>query len=323
VNKTFSSSSILLILLAVMGVAVGQIDYDESNWGKEIGRDDYYSRFDLNRYTKGDVETAKAKFLRIKEEKAEDEWVGTYRRDTMLGRAEIAWHPQHGFVYTYIYHTLACLDYGGVKSFGDTVNFLPARRITSNWKRFIEAEQVKVKFGERHLLVPKDRMAEFALLAVGRDVQTGRRLKEIYTEEGFFWENIEDAAKPIAEIPTFPRRYAHLIRKPIKLRVQAFGQRRIKRESGDGWSREEHSFRLRLSGGRKQGVRVGTRFWVDDLEEWMEVTSIATNYSFAELTRPFIDGREYCSRVENYNQIEFQCREAKTGMLARTKTEYF
>jgi len=160
-------------------------------------------------------------------------------------------------------------------------------------------------------------------VAVGRDVQTARRQKEIYAEEGFFWENIEDRDKPIAEIPTFPRRYDHLIRKPIKLRVQAVGQRRIKRESGDGWSREDHSFRLRLSGGRNQGVRVGTRFWVDNLEEWMEVTSVATNYSFAELTRPFIDGREYCSRVENYTQIEFQCREAKTGMLVRTKTEYF
>jgi len=38
VNKAFGLSSILLIFIAMIGVAVGQIDYQESNWGKEIGR---------------------------------------------------------------------------------------------------------------------------------------------------------------------------------------------------------------------------------------------------------------------------------------------
>lgn len=311
-----------LWFLTCSAAVLGQINFEESNWSKEIGRhDDWYSRFDLKRYTKEDVEKAKAKFLKIASEKSNDEWTGSYRRETMLGSAEITWHPNSGYVYTYVYHTLAGLGFGRVKSTGDSVSFVSERPGIKHPS--FESELIRVKLGERHLLVPKERMTEFAIWAAGREVPTGRRAKEIYTEDGFFWEKIDDSNKDIADILTLPAGYSHLIRKPIKLKVLAVGQRRIKRESGDGWSSEEHSFQLRLSGGRKHGVRVGMRFWVDELEEWTEITSVMASHSFAQLSRPFIDGREYCDRYANYGVTEFPCRGLRIGMSARTRIDYF
>lgn len=298
----------------------------ESNWYKEIGKhDDYYSRFDFSRYTKSDVENAKAKYLRIASAPTNDEWAGTYRRQTMLGSAEITWDRKNGFVYSYVYHTLANIDYGSAKTTGDSVSFVSEKPTVRKGKRFFEGDHIGVKFGEKHLLVPKSRLSDFAIWAVGREVPTGRRTKEIYTEEGFFWEKVEDEDKKIADVPTYPDGYAHLIRKPIQSRVLSVGKLRIKREKSADWgtTSEDHLVTLKLSGGQRQRVRVGMRFWVDDLEEWIEIILVSANHSLAELSRPFIDGKEYCDRYENFSQIEFPCRNPKVGMSARTKTDYF
>ena len=317
---------ISLALFFLCFVAAAQISFEESNWYKEIGRyDDYYSRFDLTRYTKADVEAAKSKYLKIASAKSNDEWTGAYRRETMLGSAEITWGGQNGFVYTYVYHTLANLDYGSVKAVGSSIAFVPERKLDGNRKRFFEGKHIQVKFGERHLLVPEDRMAEFAIWAVGREVPTGRRMKEIYTEEGFFWEKIDDNEKAIANVPTFPSAYAHLIRQSIPSKVLSVGRLRIKREKSADWgtTSEDHFRTLILSSGRRHGVKVGMRFWIDDLEEWVEIVYVSANRSRAELLRPFIKDREYCGKYENNGVTEFQCRDPKVRMAARTRPEYF
>lgn len=321
----------LLRLFLLLGVIIslgefssGQQFDQDSNWYKEIGKhDDYYSRFDFSRYTEEDVITAKTKYLKISSQ-AGDEWTGSYRRATMLGHAELTWDHQNGFVYTHIYHTLANLDYGSVQVGRDLVSFIPERE-TLKSKRFVEGAHIKVKFGERHLLVPKNRIAEFALWAVGREVPSDLREREIYTEEGFFWEKEDDANKELSDIPVFPQDYSHLIRKPITSKVLSVGRLRIKRESSNegAATSEDHIRALNLSAGSKHGVRIGMRFWVDDLEEWVEVVSVSPERSKAMLTRSFIDGREYCDSYENYRVTEFPCREPKRGMVARTRLDYF
>lgn len=317
---------IVTISLFVSFFCAAQTINEESNWYKEIGKhDDYYSRFDFSRYTKSDVEKAKAKYLQIAATPTKDEWTGSYRRQTMLGSAEITWDRQNGFVYSYVYHTLANIDYGSAMSTGDSVSFASEKPTVWKGKRFFDEEHIRVRFGEKHLLVPKSRLSDFAIWAVGREVPTGRRKKEIYTEEGFFWEKVEDEHKKIADVPTYPDGYAHLIQKPIQSRVLSVGKLRIKREKSADWgtTSEDHLVTLKLSGGQRQRVRTGMRFWIDDLEEWIEIISVSANHSVAELSRPFIDGKEYCDRYENFSQIEFPCRSPKVGMSARTKTDYF
>ena len=306
---------------------IAQTIDDESNWYKEIGkRNDPYSSFDFTRYTKSDIEKAKAKYLRIAATTTDDEWAGTYRWQRMLGITELTWDLKNGFVYTHAYHTLASVDYGSTISTTDSVAFVSEKPTVRKGKYFLEGEHIRVKLGEKHLLVPESRLSDFAIWAVGREVPTGRREKEIVAEEGFFWEKVEDEDRKIADVPTFPDRYAHLIQKPIRSRILSVGKLRIKREKSADWgtTSEDHLVTLRLSTGQRQGVRVGMRFWVDELEEWIVIRSVLAKQSLAELSRSFIDGKEYCERYEKFGRtVEFPCRKPKIGMSARTRVDYF
>lgn len=318
---------LIAILLLAFGVgANGQVFDDESNWFKEIGRgDDFYSRFDFTRYTPKDVQLAKDRYLKIASGVTNDEWAGSYARQTMLGRAEILWDGQNGFVYSYVYHTLANLDYGSVKSVDDSITFVSKRVLTGKQVRFFEGDHIKVKFGERHLLVPKSRLTDFAIWAVGREVPTGRRAKEIYTEEGFFWEKVDNGDKQVADVPEFPPRYSHLVKKPIQSKILSVGKLKIKREKSKDWGTEsEERWRvITIAKGRSDGVRVGMTFWVDELEERIEIVSVGTSESIARLTWIVIDGDEFCRNDEVPDGERFPCRMPKVGMKVRTKTQYF
>jgi len=240
-----------------------------------------------------------------------------------LGSSEITWEQKVGFVYAYVYHTLANIDYGRVTADSDSVKFASERPLVG--KRFFEVDHIKVKFGEKHLLVPKSRLTDFAILAVGREVPTGRRAKEIYTEEGFFWEKVDDGDKQIADVPEFPPPYAHLVKKPIQSKILSVGKLKIKREKSKDWGTEsEERWRvITFAKGRSDGVRVGMTFWVDELEERIEIVSVGTSKSIARLTRIVIDGDEFCRNDEVKDGERFPCRMPRVGMKVRTKTQYF
>lgn len=314
---------IAILLLLFSSFSVGQTIDEESNWYKEIGRyDDPYSRFDFKSYTKAELETAKSRYLSISSAKPADEWEGSYSIGTFLGHGEITWNRQNGFVYHYVYHTLASLDFGSATVRGDSVLFR-SERTKGGTKRFFEVEYIKVMFGDRHLLLPKARLRDFAKVAAGRDIESESNVDD--SGNSYFWEMVADEKKPISEVPIYPKRYAHWIRKPIDTKLQAVGSRKMRKEkSADGAViYEEYVRLLTFSSGTKQGLRIGMRFWIDELEEWAEIVSVRSTRSVAELSRPFIDGKEYCDRYENYSQIAFPCRDPKIGMRSRTKTEYF
>jgi hypothetical protein len=317
---------IVLLHLLIAGVSSGQGPDEESNWYKEIGRgDDPYSGFDYRKYTKDDIAKAKSKYLQIASERSNDDWAGSYSTSSMLGRAEIIWDKNNGFVYHFVYHTLASIDYGKVVTRGDSVWFASERFGTKDLKRSYEAEHIRVKLGQRHLLVPENRLKDFAILVAGLEVPHGRRKKEIEHEESFFWEKVEDEDKEVADVPTYPSRYAHLVQNPVRSQVLAVGKLRVKRKNSTMWATtsEDHMRSLTLSRGQRHGVKVGMRFWLDDLQEWVEVVSVRANRSVAELLRPFIKGKEYCDSYDKGKVTQFPCRDPGVGMQARTKTDYF
>src|SRR5687768_4861280 len=156
----------LLIVMQVLlaHVALGQELDEDSSWSKEIGRGyDYYSRFDFTRYSKSEIQIAKRKYLQIKSALYRDDWEGEYTRETMLGRAHLIWSRDHGFVYDYVYRTLANVEYGRVVLRGDSVFLVSERYPVEKQMRFPEDELIRVKFGERHLMVARSELNDFAL----------------------------------------------------------------------------------------------------------------------------------------------------------------
>jgi hypothetical protein len=297
----------------------GQIDFDQSNWLKEIGRrDNVYSRFDLTRYTKSDVENAKAKYFRITSVQPVDEWEGRYDRGSILGTMELIWNSRDGFVYFYVYHTLGGLNFGQVRTNGTAVSFTNEGGSKSTWLK--EGDFVKVMFGERHLLVPRSRLGEFAEFAAGLNLE--RSLDEPVYDD-YFYEKSDDSKKPIAEVPDYPKAYRHLLRKPIRATVISVGRLEKKRETTESdMTSPEHVRLLSLSKGAAAGVKVGMTFWIDELEERVEIISVSPSRSTARLLRHVFDGVEQC---QNYEDLpgEFECREPKAGMRARTRTQHF
>ncbi len=323
-SRALGNLLLLFVYFLFAGTAICQEIDEEGNWFKEIGKgDDYYTRFDFRRYTKEDVIEARDRYLKIASTPPLDPWAGSYYRQTMLGGSQIMWNPQDGFVYTYIYHMLRSVDYGRVIDSVDSVQFISER--LNKGHSSVQIGYIRVKLGARHMLVPKDRLTDFAVWAAGREVPTGRRAKEISSEEGFFWEKVEDANKPIADVPTFPLSYAHLTRKPITTKVRSISGLRVTTEkSMDGtFTSKNHLRTVSLAGGRTNGIKVGMRFWIDDLEEWVEIVSVSSRTSKALLERPFIDDQECCSNYERGKISEFPCREPKPGMAARTRNDYF
>lgn len=312
------------LLLAVP--TYGQALDPESNWYKETGRQvDHYSRFDFSRYSASDIQSAKHKYLQILSGPLQDDWSGSYSRPTLLGRAELTW-SDHGFVYAYIYHTLANIDYGRALPRSDSVSLVSEKWPGGKPNAFLEGEHIKVKFGERHLLVPKSKLDEFAIFAAGLDVPDRAGKNAIsYTEYGGVWEKVGDEDKNIADVPTYPAKYASLIRKAIQAKVLSVGRLVIIKKTSRNFALMEgdHVRLLILSGGSRNGVKVGMTFWADQLEERVEIVSAGRTRSVARLVRSFIDGKEFCRNDDDPNGEAFPCREPKIGMRTRTKTRYF
>ena len=317
---------IVLLSIAFCHPATAQSLDEDSNWYKEIGRGDYYySHFDFTRYSKKEIQSAKSKYLQIMADPLQDEWAGSYTRETVLGRANLTW-SQRGFVYDYIYHTLANIEYGRVVLRGDSVFLVSERSPVGKRMRFPEGELIRVKFGERHLMVPQSELNDFALAAAGRGIPARVSNEAVYTEDGAVWEKVDDHNKSLAGGLTLPARYAHLVRQPIETKLLSSGKLRIVRKTSSNFAlmSGDRVRLLTLSSGSRNGVRVGMSFWIDALEERVEILSVGPTRSVARLVRRFIDGKEFCRNDEGPDLTEpFPCREPKVGMRVRTKTAYF
>ena len=309
--------SILILLTFISLTAVnGQSFNEDSNWFKEIGRyDDYYSRFDFRRYTESDVIKAKAKYLEIESDKNLDEWEGLYHKEAMLGHDELMWNALSGYVKTYTYHTLSSLDYGTAERIGLTISL---RSIKSG--KLGKAEELCfVKFGNTHFLVPQKSLSYFAEEAAGLFVD------KTYDENKYYWVKFSERDEKVFGVPVFPKEFGHLVRQPISVIAEHFSKPKLhKQKSLDGtvaW--EENRYVVTLSAGRNKGIRIGMSFYIDDLEERVEVTRVYENKSIAVLTRSVESDKETCMKYVQNDQVEFACRPTRARIAARTLSEVF
>ncbi len=312
-----------IVLFCTVGMTVFSQTIDrESNWSKETGRaDDWYTHFDLRRYTLDDVSTAKTRFLEIEGDKTLNEWEGLYYNEQMLGRGELMWSVKSGFVKAYTYHTLASLDYGKI----DRHNL---RIVLKSEKRSRVERLCLVKFGNTHFLVPVESLRSFAEEAAGLSIRTAESAED--EENKYYWVKSSDMDSPVFGLPVFPNEFKQLIRQPIVVVAERFSLPKLKKEmSADGavaW--EEKRYLLTLSGGRNKGIRKGRSFYIDDLEERVDVVSVGRTRATALLLRSVESNQEICFKYEKtpsgtYDQVRFVCRPTKSGLPARTLSETF
>lgn len=307
---------ILLILFTVSQICLGQeVDFDR-NWSKDTkGIDDWHSRYDYRNYTKEDVEKAINRFQLIQANSANnDEWEGIYGSGVELGMSEFQWNSTGGFVKFYIYHTLGSLDFGRVINTPDSVTLISEKAITSKPKSIFITNLIKVKYGDNHYLVPETRLKDFAERAVGLSVSLG--------DWGYYLYKSNGVDNELYGLPVLPKKYRHLLRSPINTKITKIGKHIIhqkKRDDGTVTSEDIYRF-VTLGAGKDKRVKVGMNFYVDDLNEWIEITEVSQNRSIGKIQRDFDgDGNENCREIEGGSGIGTPCKDIKIGMKARTK----
>ncbi len=310
--------NIAIILAFSFSICLGQEIDPDSNWFREIkGIDDVYTRFDLNRYTINDVEKAKNKYLQIEQTGHSNIWEGIYTRGTETGDARLHWNSTDGFVYFYVYHTLGSLDYGSMIDTGDSIKMTSEKEPDTKSRPGSSYNLIKVKFGNKHFLVPENRLKDFLERAVGLNTELG--------DFTYYWYKVDEVDNTVSGFPVVPKRYVHLVRQPINTQVSKIGKRIVHQNKFDDRTvnyEEIHRYVI-LGSGKKSRIKPGMNFFVDELGEWVEITKVQSNRSIGRLRRGLDeDNKEICRNMERGQGDTVLCKDVKVGMKAGTKTSY-
>lgn len=302
-----------LILIVSFQICFGQeVDF-EGNWFREIrGVDDYFSSYDFKFYTKEDVVKAKGRFYLIKQTPFKNEWEGIYTHGAMTGMAELHWSSAGGFVYFDVYHTLRRLDFGGAIDKTDAVNLMSEKSASSRKSSF-STNLIKVKFGDRHFLVPENRLADFAERTVG--------LSTDLEDYEYYLDKLDEAENEVFGLPILPKKYEKFLRFPIETKIIAIGKRQIYQgKFPDGTVNYEEIYRFVILGaGKNKNIKVGMNFYVANLGEWIEITEVSANKSIGKFRRGLDeDNQEQCLDSEHGQGQTIDCKEIKIGMKAKT-----
>jgi hypothetical protein len=319
-DKEMNLPRILLIAILLLSSSylTGQSTDDENNWYKETNRgDNWYTKFDFHRYTKDDIQTAKTKYLQIVARQDLDEWEGTYYQHVMLGHTELTWSRDDGFVEARTYHTLAGLNYGRTTNNFESVRFYSEKPTKPSTKTQHE-EFIKVKFGNAHFLIPQQYLRNFAERAAG--------LTSVSEENEYYWIKSSDENKKIFVLPKYPKRFHHLIRKPIRTRLVSIGKpilRRDKFVTGEVYAKY-HDRLIAFDAGSTRGVRINMVFFSDDLDERIQIVRVSKTRSFGILSRSLsMSNKEICWVDDSLREKERPCVPLISGVVARTLSQEF
>ncbi len=305
---------IIIFTFLLSLVAFGQEIDPNGNWYKEIkGVDDYYSHYDFKQYSISDVVNAKRQFELIRKNRGNNEWEGIYQAGTILGTAELEWNTEGGFIYHYVYHTLARLDFGKIRNKLDSVTLISLS--TSKKKSYFSTKLVKVKFLNGHYLVPEKRLKDFAERAVGLSTDLEDWRYYLYKP------NEPKVSGKRQLLPKLPNKYKHLLQLPIKTKIIEVGRRIIHKDTFDDGTvnyEEIHCF-VTLGKGKSEKIRKGMNFFVKDLGEWIEVVKVLPKSSVGKIRRGFYNKKEACYNMELGQGLTIPCKMPKSGMKVETK----
>jgi len=181
--------------------------------------------------------------------------------------------PRSGFVFTW--HGclgLYDLNYGKVEETGGRVKLV--FRFPNDQKGFqgIASELIPVLWGERHYLIPPDRVVDFTnAINAGFEPRSGLH--------GRFLLNGGDELKPVRAKPNIPSQYsAYLLERPIEAEISSVKESRVEDS--------ERITNVVLNVGTAQGVKAGMEFWVHAPERLYgnaQITDVGSTQSIATL----------------------------------------
>lgn len=308
---------VFLTILFSSQIYLGQELEGERNWYKDTkGIDDYYSKYRYKFYTRDDVEKAIKKYYLIQEYSFNNnEWEGVYTTGTMLGHMELRWNAAGGFVISNLYHSLDGLDFGSAKDKTDSVKLTSEKSSKIKRKSIFSTNLIKVKYGDKHFLVPEKRLRDFAKRAVG--------LSSDLQDYGYYLYKIDEIDNKIYGLPEFPKKYRHFLRLPIETQITNVGKRIIHQNKFDDGrvNYEVVYLYVTLGAGKNEKVRVGMHFFVEELNEWIEIIKVNSVRSFGRIKRDFFNetGKETCREMELGQGIGTPCLKIKVGMKVATK----
>lgn len=273
---------------------------------------DYALCYEYKNYSKEDVAGAQLKFGKIKAdiEAKSDEWTGKYI--AMFGgevnRVGLIYSPQNGYVRYNVYTcrpTLRSVSYGDVSDEPTVLWTKPVYSLNTRRKTADPTKYIKVKWGEKHLLVEESDLKGFLNKIVGLNLPTvdedGTTIMDWYD----VWEKEEDNEKTVTGLPVLPPEYVKLLPRPIEAKIIAVSKRIVKKieDEYNDEPRYESHVPVTINVGAEQGVKVGMTFRIISQDEQFEITRVERKKAFGVIKRDLDEnGREtfYDSESETY-----------------------
>ena len=270
----------------------------------------------MKSFSLDDVARGKVRLKSVRQFAPRDEWEGTYYANTGIGDNKFIWNPQGGFFSFYFYHTLKALNFGkAVVSPGFIeLEYEKLPFSLRDKKTGFKARLIKVRIDETHFLVPESRLQDFCERAAGLSTD----LDDIF----YYWIKDEDIQKRREGLPTLPAEFQSFLRYPIETTITSFGKRRIvpNEQSTKEYNFDDIHYQVTLNAGKNRKLKKHMNFFVKDLGEWIQITSVSPKTSVGFIRRDFDEnGKEECWDEEGGSGQKTECRKIRIGMKAKTK----
>jgi hypothetical protein len=309
-----------------------EFNQSEKNW---LANYNIYSaeflfpRFD--RYSKEDIERFREKLDLFEKTESKDEWSGIFYfgSEETVNHSELRINSNIGFVCFNVYTCLPELryiDYGKIVNTAEYIQLLP--EFAENSPRKSEAAKyVKVKWGDKFLLVEESALPIFAEKAVGiflepNDDSSENKYKwtDFWLKSGLDSENHHQVQNKYVGLPEFPTNYKKFQRSPIEAKIIFVGKRTVEKADVVGNENGEFmeaGYNVTINAGKNKGVKVGMTFDIDEIDENFVITQVNQNNAVGKITRGLDENKiEFCTDGDN-NQIE--CPKIKTAMNVKTR----
>lgn len=276
---------VAISLCLLISSVAARAQMDDRGWVNGVGEP---WRFDSNRYTAEQAETARARWQQLETElgPARGDWAGVYQ---IGGVADVRmkvlrWSAGQGFV---SFNVNACtanvddLDYGEVVADSPSyIDIISRRNPQSQNKRKL----VKVKWGERRYLIEDYAVGYFCDYVAGLGEYNGPR--ELPFEEEFFSRH-DDRGKPPATLPTVPPEYREFVRRPIDATITKVGKSYLEVNPDNEWWNDLVT-PVTINAGSNQRIKRGLKLQILDSDEHgeeVEITRVGTNHAQGIIVR--------------------------------------